>query len=95
MAGWLRKGTPLASRVAQGVSGPSSSCVWNPRVFAAHQAPLSMGFPKEEYWSGVLLPSPTKIARRAKKDIETCHNNKNQFTNVSSEQERVMTAGWK
>ena len=26
--------TPLASRVAQGVSGPSSSCVWNPRVFA-------------------------------------------------------------
>ena len=25
---------PLASRVAQGVSGPSSSCVWNPRVFA-------------------------------------------------------------
>ena len=24
---------PLASRVAQGVSGPSSSCVWNPRVF--------------------------------------------------------------
>ena len=30
----LRKGTPLASRVTQGVSGPSSSCVWNPRVFA-------------------------------------------------------------
>ena len=29
----LRKGTPLASLVAQGVSGPSSSCVWNPRVF--------------------------------------------------------------
>ena len=25
---------PLASRVAQGVSGTSSSCVWNPRVFA-------------------------------------------------------------
>ena len=30
----LRKGTPLASRVAQGVSGHSSSSVWNPRVFA-------------------------------------------------------------
>ena len=28
------EGTPLASRVAQGVSGPSSSCVWNTRVFA-------------------------------------------------------------
>ena len=29
----LRKGTPLASRVVQGATGPSSSCVWNPRVF--------------------------------------------------------------
>ena len=29
----LRKGTPLASGVALGVSGPSSSCVWNTRVF--------------------------------------------------------------
>ena len=24
----------------------------------AHQAPLSMGFPRQEYWSGVSLPSP-------------------------------------
>ena len=24
----------------------------------AHQAPLSMGFPRQEYWSGLLLPSP-------------------------------------
>ena len=29
----LRKGAPLASRVVQGVSGPSSSCVCNLRVF--------------------------------------------------------------
>ena len=29
----LRKGTPLASRVVQGDTGTSSSCVWNPRVF--------------------------------------------------------------
>ena len=27
---------------------------WN----AAHQAPLSMGFSSQEYWSGVSLPSP-------------------------------------
>ena len=26
---------------------------------AAHQAPPSMGFSKQEYWSGVPLPSPT------------------------------------
>ena len=25
----------------------------------AHQAPLSMGFSRQEYWSGVPLPSPT------------------------------------
>ena len=24
----------------------------------AHQAPLSMEFPKQEYWSGLLFPSP-------------------------------------
>ena len=29
----LRNGTPLASRVSRGVSGPLSSCLWNLRVF--------------------------------------------------------------
>ena len=24
----------------------------------AYQAPLSMGFPRQEYWSGLPLPSP-------------------------------------
>ena len=28
---------------------------------AAHQAPLSMGFSRQEYWSGVPLPSPKVI----------------------------------
>ena len=35
---------------------------------AAHQAPLSMGFPRQEYWSGVPLPSllilPSLVQRR-------------------------------
>ena len=26
---------------------------------AAHQAPPSMGFSRQEYWSGLSLPSPT------------------------------------
>ena len=30
---------------------------------AAHQAPPSMGFSRQEYWSGVPLPSPISIAR--------------------------------
>ena len=38
----------------------SLSCVWllaTPWT-AAYHAPLSMGFSREEYWSGVPLPSP-------------------------------------
>ena len=26
-----------------------------------HQAPLSMGFPKQEYWSGLLFPPPRDL----------------------------------
>jgi len=29
---------------------------------AAYQAPLHMGFSRQEYWSGVPLPSPIKNA---------------------------------
>ena len=29
---------------------------------AAHQAPLSMGFPTQEYWSGVPFPSPGDLS---------------------------------
>ena len=28
---------------------------------AAHQAPPSMGFPRQEYWTGVPLPSPAHV----------------------------------
>ena len=34
---------------------------------AAYQAPQSMGFSRQEYWSGVPLPSPWKWKRRVKK----------------------------
>ena len=40
------------SEVAQ--SCPTLSDPWT----AAYQAPLSMGFSRQEYWSGVPLPSP-------------------------------------
>ena len=42
------------------VKGKSLSHVWlfgTPRA-AAHQAPPSMGFSRQEYWSGLPLPSP-------------------------------------
>ena len=31
---------------------------------AAHQAPLSMGFSRQEYWSGLPLPSPMLFTRK-------------------------------
>ena len=39
----------------------SFSCVWLCETpwTAAYQAPLPMGFSRQEYWSGVPLPSPT------------------------------------
>ena len=39
----------------------SLSCVWllATRWTAAYQAPPPMGFSRQEYWSGVPLPSPT------------------------------------
>ena len=38
----------------------SLSRVWLPATpwTAAYQAPLSMGFSRQEYWSGVPMPSP-------------------------------------
>ena len=43
------------------VKGKSLSCVWlfTTPWTAAYQAPPSMGFSRQEYWSGVPLPSPT------------------------------------
>ena len=38
-------------------SGPTLCDPWT----AARQAPLSMGFPRQEYWSGLPLPSPGHI----------------------------------
>ena len=36
-------------------SCPTLSTPW---TFVAHQAPLSMGFSRKEYWSGLLCPPP-------------------------------------
>ena len=35
---------------------------------AAHQAPPPMGFSRQEYWSGVPLPSPTICERQIKEE---------------------------
>ena len=39
---------------------------------AAHQAPLSTGLPRQEYWSGLPLTSPNEAGQRL---IEFCQEN--------------------
>ena len=39
---------------------------------AAHQAPPSMGFPRQEYWSGVPLPSPRAILALPNSTFSDC-----------------------
>ena len=39
---------------------------------AAHQAPLSMGFSRQEYWSGLPLPSPAHSKTRPSKICVHC-----------------------
>ena len=41
---------------------------------AAYQAPLSMGFSRQEYWSGVPLPSPSVILSYLNNSYK-CHEN--------------------
>ena len=36
---------------------------------AAHQAPLSMGFPRQECWSALLFPSPGDLLGRGIKSV--------------------------
>ena len=42
---------------------PVLCCVWlsSASWTEAHQAPLSMGFPKQEHWSGLPCPSPGEL----------------------------------
>ena len=43
------------------VKSLSSVRLWATPWTAAFQAPPSMGFSRQKYWSGVLLPSPTQL----------------------------------
>ena len=61
----------------------SNACKWKVKVkslsrvrllatpwTAAHQAPPSMGFSRQEYWSGVPLPSPRSMPRHLECTVE-------------------------
>ena len=40
---------------------PEAGCVLSPVWTAARQAPLSMGFSRQEYWGGLLCPPPGNL----------------------------------
>ena len=43
----------------EGCESPSvTSDSFDPMDYIAHQVPLSMGFSRQEYWSGLPFPSP-------------------------------------
>ena len=47
----------------------------NPQT-AAHQAPLSLGFSRQEHWSGLPFPSPTR-------ESEVAQSSRTLFTKLS------------
>ena len=52
---FMRNTLPLAAAaVAVELLRPTLVTPWT----VAHQAPLSMGFPRQEYWSRLQFPSP-------------------------------------
>ena len=66
------------SEVAQ--SCPTLSDPWT----AAYQAPLSMGFSRQEYWSGVPLPSPCLTLDLISMSLGSC------FSAINSEKTYVI-----
>ena len=73
----------------------SLSRVWlfaTPRT-AAYQAPPSTGFSRQEYWSGVPLPSPFSCLLLAKWTI-VLHPRNNEVTQLSSVEAQPGTQRW-
>ena len=52
----------------EGEVAPSCPTLATPWT-VSHQAPLSIGFSRQEYWSGVPLPSPRKENNRQKVSV--------------------------
>ena len=56
---WMNKWLKI-QKVYSSLVATSCSTLATPRT-TAHQAPLSMGFPRQEYWSGLPFPSPGEL----------------------------------
>ena len=83
----------------------SSACKWKVKVkslsrvwlfatpwTAAHQAPPSMGFSRQEYWSGVPLPSPLSRALTCKRSNGNPHPMKPFWPRPSPKQSECVSS---
>ena len=59
---------PLVSAAAA-KSLQSNPTLCNPMDYAVYQAPLSMGFSMQEYWSGLPCPSPGDLPNSGIKPV--------------------------
>ena len=73
------KQRPLRGRSPQGCSlhtgfSVSKSCLplWDTPCTVAHQATLSMRFPRQEYWNGLPFPSPGDLPDPGIKPVCSC-----------------------
>ena len=60
---------------------------------AAYQAPLSMGFSRQEYWSGVPSPSPSVPLRRFK-SLQTSLDSHGRLPGICSASSRSIREHW-
>ena len=61
---------------------------------AAYQAPLSMGFSRQEYWSGVPLPSPKINGQRSQIDILKKKKQRHYFANKGPSSQGYWRRQW-
>ena len=66
--GWVGAVVPRASKTFSSLQSLSHVRLFVTSWTAAYQAPRSMGFFRQEYWSGVPLPSPASILSPIKWD---------------------------
>ena len=71
----VRGSYPCSVAVTQ--SCPTRTTPWT----VAHQAPLSMGFSRQEYWSGLPFPSPGDGSSRPRAQTRVCCIASRLFTN--------------
>ena len=61
---------------------------------AAYQAPPSMGFSRQEYWSGVPLPSPIQALVASKPDVLVAHLSGAGHTGFGAQREFRPLSPW-